>query len=51
MDMTVPVVNTHTRTEVGMSFYIPNEFSASPPAPTDTDVSITNAPKAQYYVR
>jgi len=50
IDMTVPVVNTHTKDAVYMAFFMPPEHS-NPPQPTDSNVRIYRAPKGQFYVK
>lgn len=55
IDMTVPVatdvVNRVNKTQWTMLFFVPLEHQASPPKPTNPEVSIFQVPKTCVYVK
>lgn len=51
MDMTVPVVMTHSKDAVYMGFLVPQEFANNVPTPTDSDLEVYEGSAANFYVK
>lgn len=51
IDMTVPVLTTHQKDKVVMGFMLPKTYADNPPKPTESGVTLYNAPEGQFYVK